>query len=208
VDAVLSNIGTLASHDIFLAYSIIYVAIIFGGNIAGFTAFWVAFRGGLGVWGVPWVVITIFFAGMTGDLLWYAAGRKLRETSFGGWIKRRLPGHDSFEDHIERRTMRWMLLAKFVYGSNFPLIFSIGWTQRVPLRRFIKISFLALIVWLPILLGVSYGLYASLSPLVVLENAFRDIELLIAGIAIFILVQYFLVRIFRRLLGRNGKNTG
>lgn len=203
MDAFLSHISLFASHNIVSAYVIVYLGTIFLGNIAAFTSLWLAFKGVFGAWGVLAVIFSMLLAGVTGDVIWYFMGRKLRETGLGNWFKRRMPGHATFENHIERRGLRYMLFAKFLVGSNFPLIFSIGWTRRLPFRTFFKNSLLALVIWMPIILGVSYGLYASLSPLAALQSTFKELELLVGGIAFFIILQYALLAAFRKLLGKN-----
>lgn len=205
MDALLTQAGQLASQNLVLAYFIIYLAVIFFGNIAVFTALWLAFRGALGWLGVPAVIVVSFAATFTGDLVWFSLGWRLRETRFGNWIKRRMPGHEAFENHIEQRGPRYMFIAKFISGSNPPLNFSLGWTRRVEYRRYLRNSILALSLWLPVVVGASYGLYASLEPLAELQHAFHDGELLVAGVLIFVIVQYLLVAILKRLFGRNGK---
>jgi len=80
VSTLVADIGLLASQNLFLAYFIIYIATIFLGNISAFASFWIVFQGYFGMWGVPFLILTIFLADVTGDLLWYALGRATRDT--------------------------------------------------------------------------------------------------------------------------------
>jgi membrane protein DedA with SNARE-associated domain len=203
VDIISSQFAALASQNIFLAYLIVYVATIFLGNIGAFTSFWVAFQGGLGTWGVPGVIIAAFAANVSGDLLWYAMGRTLRATRLGAWIKRRFPNHEKFDEHIAERGPRWMLFAKFAYGSNFPILFSLGWA-RFPFHRFFRRSLLAIALWLPIIIGVSYGLYSSLSPLAAIATIKHFEVLFLAGLVGFIILQIILGKIIGKVFGKNG----
>jgi membrane protein DedA with SNARE-associated domain len=205
MDALASQVAALAGHNLLLAYLVVYLATIFLGNIGAFLALWAAFEGGLGAWGVPGVLTAAFAANVTGDMLWYSMGRWLRTTRFGGWIKRRAPQHEKIEAHVAERGPRWMLFAKFAYGSNFPIIFAIGWTQ-LPFGRFFRRSLLAIAIWLPVILGVSYGLYSSLSPLAAVIEIKHFELLFLAGLILFIILQFALVRFFEKVFGKNGED--
>lgn len=197
MDIISSHVALLASQNIFFACLIVYAATIFLGNIGAFTSLWVAFQGGLGPWGVPFVLIAVFAANVTGDTLWYTLGRTLRATRFGNWLKRRAPNHEKIEAHVVKRGPRWMLIGKFAYGSNFPIIFAIGWT-RLPFPQFFRRSLLAIAIWLPVILGVSYGLYSSLSPLAAVQTIKHFEILFLAALVAFIVLQYILAKIIKK----------
>lgn len=201
----LTNIGVLSSHDLFLAYFIIYIATIFLGNISAFAGFWFIFQGYLGAWGVPLLVITIFLADMSGDLLWYTLGRTLRGTRFGGWVKNHLPGYHKAEAKVEKHGKRLIFLSKFLYASAFPVIFSVGWTQ-MEFKKFFKNSVFSILVWLPILLGLAYGVISGLWPLhdVFLVKNFEWAFLV--GLIVFIILDYFLARIIGKLFTKRGRD--
>lgn len=204
VDTFIAQIAAFAGHNLFLAYLVIYCATIFLGNIGAFVSLWVAFSGAFGAWGVPGVLIAAFAANVTGDLIWYSMGRKLRSTRFGNWLKRRAPNHEKIEAHVAERGPRWMLFAKFAYGSNFPIIFALGWT-RLPFPQFFRRSLLAIAIWLPIILGVSYGLYSSLSPLAAIATIKHFELLFLAGLVAFIVLQYVLAKIVGKFFEKNGE---
>jgi len=194
--------ATFASQHLALAYLIAYGVTIFLGNIGAFISLWLAFQGALGAWGIPGVLIAAFAANVTGDILWYSMGRYLRTTGLGAWIKRRFPNHGRFDDHIAERGPRWMLFAKFAYGMNFPIIFSLGWAQ-FPFRRFIRRSLLAIAIWLPVILGVSFGLYSSLSPLAAMLTLKRLELVFLAALIAFIVLQQIMAHVLDKFFTKN-----
>lgn len=211
----LTNIGLLAGQNPFLAYFIIYLVTIFLGNISAFASLWLALRGYLGTWGVPWILLTIFAAEATGDLLWYALGRTLRETRFGNFVKNHLPGHSKIEQNLERNGRNWIFLSKFLYGSTFPIIFLVGWT-KTDFKKFFQTSLVALLLWLPILTGLAYGLIFSLTPLgaiAAFKVIFKKFEFVFFfGLGLFVVADYFLAKAFkiiaaRRFLRENDGST-
>jgi membrane protein DedA with SNARE-associated domain len=200
VDAFLSHLGLLGSQNILLACLVVYAATIFFGNIAAFTSLWIAFEGSFGPWGVLLVLVAMTCAGLTGDTLWFSLGRLLRKTRVGRWMKNRIPNHEKIEQHLEQNGRRWMLFGKFAYGSNVPVIFSIGWSGMVPFRVFFRNSLLAVSIWLPVLLGVSYALHSGLAPLASAVRTVRDLEVLfLVALVLFILVQYGLAKVVERV---------
>jgi membrane protein DedA with SNARE-associated domain len=202
MDVFSSAATAFASQHLVLAYLIAYGATIFLGNIGAFISLWLAFQGALGAWGIPGVLIVAFAANVTGDMLWYSLGRGLRSTRVGAWIKRRFPNHGRFDDHIVERGPRWMLFAKFAYGTNFPILFSLGWAQ-FPFRRFIRRSLLAIAIWLPVILGVSFGLYSSLSPLAAVLTLRRLEIIFLVALVAFVVLQWAVGRVIEKLFRRN-----
>jgi membrane protein DedA with SNARE-associated domain len=195
----------LASHNPFLAYAIIYVSTIFLGNISAFVSFWIIAQTNFGFWGFPLLIVTIFCSDFTGDLLWYSLGRKLRGTRFGLWIKNHLPGHARIESMLDRNGKQWLFLSKFIFGSAPPVIFLIGWTG-MEFKIFLKNSIYSILLWLPILIGLAYGLISGLSPLNAVAD-FKEFEwTFVVGLLLFIILDYFAAMGFgaliRKILGR------
>lgn len=199
--SIISNAGLLASQSPFLAYFIIYLGTIFLGNISAFASFWFVFQGYLGPSGIPFLILAIFLADLTGDLLWYSLGRTFRDTRLGNWIKRRLPWHEKIEKALVRNGKGWLFLSKFLYGSAFPIIFSIGW-MKMGFAKFLRNSVLSILLWLPILLGLVYGLVSGLSPLKAV-SIFKNFELVFfIGLALFIFVDYFLAKLIAKIFNK------
>jgi membrane protein DedA with SNARE-associated domain len=204
MDVLLAQTATIAGQNPLLAYLLAFFGTIFFGNVGAFLSFWAAFQGGFGVWGVPSIILTAFAAGITGDCLWYAMGRGLHATRLGNWIKKRFPNHGRFSERIERKGPRWMLFAKFAYGSNFPIIFSLGWA-RFPFHRLFRRSLLAIVIWLPIILGLSYGLYSSLSPIAGAAEIKHFETLFLLGLILFIILQFVFSKVIERFFSKNDR---
>lgn len=195
---ILPHLVSSASQNVPLAYFIIYLGTIFVGNVTAFVSFWVVMKGGFGAWGVPLLIVAIFLADLSGDLLWYTLGRTLHDTRFGNWIKRRIPNYERVEAMLNKNGSALIIFAKFVYASSFPVIFSIGWT-RMGFKRFIKSSVLSILIWLPILIGLAFGLVSGLSPLSAIST-FKDFEwIFLIGLILFIFLDYLLARVIGRL---------
>ena len=206
MDLLSSQVAALAGQNIFLAYLIVYLAAIFIGNIGVFVALWVAFQGGFGAWGVPFTLLAAACGNLTGDTLWYTMGRTLRMTRAGNWLRTRSGLYrrhgEKIEARVTERGRRWMLFGKFAYGTNFPIIFAIGWS-RLPYRAFLRRSLLAVTLWLPVILGVSYGLYSGLAPLGAAIATVKEFEVaFLVGLAGFIVLQYFLAKIVAKFFNR------
>lgn len=205
----MDNIGLLASQNQLLAYFIIYIGIVFVGNVTSFASFWLVFRGYFGPFGVPMLLFIVFCADLTGDVFWFSLGRATRNTRFGNWIRGRLPKwHDRVEQAFATNGRKWIILSKFIYSAAFPVIFSAGWS-RMTFDRFIRHSLVSILAWLPVLLGLAYGLFSGLAPLAAL-SAFHDFELLfLVGLAAFVVLDYFLSKIMGRIFqdGNGGEHA-
>lgn len=197
----IDTLRILADQNLFLAFFIIYLGTIFFGNISAFATFWIAFRGGFGAWGIPLAALVIFAAEVSGDMLWYSLGSTLRDTRLGTFLKNRLPNHEKLESKIQTKIVRMVVLSKFIYASSFPIIFMIGWS-RVAFKRFFRASSLTLAAWVPLLMGIAYGLFSSLSPLGAIAT-FRQFEInFFIGIAAFIVANYFLTKLVKFVFGK------
>lgn len=194
-----ATVALLASHNPLVAYFIIYLATIFFGNISAFVSFWIIAQTNFGIWGFPLLILVVFGADFSGDMLWYTLGRKLRNTRFGEWVKNHLPGHAKAETTLQNHGRYWIYFSKFIVGSAPPVIFLIGWTG-MPTRQFAKNSIYSILLWLPILTGVAYGLVSGLSPLGTI-NDFKKFEWnFLIGIALFIFMNHLIARFASKLL--------
>jgi membrane protein DedA with SNARE-associated domain len=202
----LTNIGLIASQNKFLAYFIVYIITIFLGNISAFAGFWMAVRGFFGSWSVPFLILTIFAADVSGDLLWYSLGSTLRDTRFGNWVKNRIRGHEKIEARLRKNGARWIFVSKFLYASSFPIIFTVGWC-KVSFRKFFRTSLLSILLWVPILSAIAYGLTIGLYSLGSLA-IFKQIEIFFfVGLGLFLLADYFAAKAMRKVFGGNGNGV-
>lgn len=203
----LTDIGLIASQNHFLAYFIVYLVTIFLGNISAFAGFWIAARGFFGSWGIPFLILTIFVADISGDLLWYSLGSALRDTRFGNWVKNRIRGHEKIEARLHKNGAHWIFVSKFLYASSFPIIFTVGWC-KVGFKKFFKTSLLSILLWVPILSAIAYGLTLGLYSLGSLA-IFKRLEVIFfVGLGLFLLADYFAAKIMRKIFGGNGNGNG
>ena len=202
----LTNVGLLAGQNHFLAYFIVYIAVIVLGNLSAFAAFWIVFHGFFGSWGLPLLILTIFLADITGDLLWFSLGSTLRDTRAGNFIKNHLPHHEKIEAKIHKSGTKLIFMSKFIYASALPVLFCFGWF-KTDFKKFFKASILSILLWLPVLTLLAFGLFSGLAPLYAIK-IFKNFEItFLIGLALFILVDYFIARLFKKIFG-NGNGNG
>jgi len=174
------------------AYFIIYIATVFLGNISAFVSFWIIFEANFGIIGFSFLILTVFLSDMTGDLLWYSLGRSLRGTRFGLWVETHMPGHAKAEALVQRKGRQWLFLSKFVLGFAPPVVFSIGWSG-MKFKTFYRNSLLSILLWLPILMGLAYGIVSGLAPLAATD--FRRLEwVALIGFFLFVVLDYALAK--------------
>lgn len=194
-----ANFQVLVGENIRLAYVLIYFGTILLGNLAAFSALWVAFQGEFGRFGVPLVMGTIFLGEVTADFLWYTMGRLLSHTRFGNFIRRHIPRMEKIDAHIQRNAAKWIFLAKFLYSSNFPILFAVGWA-KIDFKRYFRTSVKAIAVWVPFIIGLVYLLFSTLS-LVRAQSVAKRIEVVfLIGLIMFILANYAMKAVIQRLV--------
>lgn len=204
---ILNDLGLLASQNQFLAYFIIYAATIFLGNISAFASFWVVLQGGFGPWGVPLLLATVFLAEVSGDALWYSMGYTLHGTRLGNFIRNRFTNqHEKLSKIFENNGYGWIILSKFLYASSFPIIFTCGWVG-VPVKKFLRISFVSAGIWLPILLALSVGLFSGLTPLRAISIFKRFETVFLIALASFFIADYFIIKVFKVIFRKNLEYT-
>ena len=180
------------------------------GNISAFVSFWLVFAANIGIFGFLGLVVTIFLADTTGDLLWYSLGRSLRGTNVGFWLETHIPWHDKIEAMVQRKGQRWIFLSKFAFGFALPVMFSIGWSG-MEFKKFYKNSLLSTVIWLPVIVGLSYGIVSGLAPLAATD--FRKLEwVALGGFVLFIILDFAIAKgveiLAKRFLGSDDETPG
>jgi membrane protein DedA with SNARE-associated domain len=187
------------------AYFVIYLAVTLFGNIAAFVSLWIIFAANLGPFGLLAFVLAVFLADTSADILWFSLGQSLRDTRFGLWVETHIPGHAKAAALFQSKGRKWLVFSKFVLGFAPPVVFSIGWSG-MDFKTFYKNSLLATILWLPVLLGISYAIISGLTPLA--ASDFRRIEwVVLCGFVLFIALDYVLAKGIK-LLARRFIETG
>lgn len=187
-----NEIAAIVGQNTFTAYLFIYVGTIFFGNVASFASFWLAYAGVFGKYGVLSMLGMMLFADITGDILWYSLGRALRDTRPGNWVKGKLPRPmQKFEEYVEHHQTRLVALSKFIMGSSFFIMVSVGWA-RMDFNAFLRTTARSIVVWAVILLALSYGLFSAFN-LVGAKTVFHKLEVMLgAGIAAFLLLDFLI----------------
>lgn len=204
MDSIAVGINAFARNDALWAFLIAYGGAIVAGNIAAFVTFWVGFLANLESWRMMVFFGFIAAGEVTGDCFYFTLGHLLRGTKFGAWVERRVPGHGKVEHAIQGKSRRLLYLSKFAYGSGGMVVFSLGWTGSMPFRKFVKNSILSIIVALPVVFMIAYGLFSGLSPLAGIDE-FKHIErLLLLGIIAFFVLEWALSKVVRAVVG-NGE---
>jgi membrane protein DedA with SNARE-associated domain len=177
-----------------------YLATVCLGNIAAFVSFWIIFAANFGIIGFLLLVLTIFLADMTTDLIWYSTGRSLRDTRFGGWLETHIPGHAKAEAMLQRKGKQWIFISKFMIGFAPAAAFSIGWSG-MEFKKFYKNSVLSILLWLPILTGLSYGIVSASAAIAIAD--FKKIEwIIMGGLFFFIVLNYAIASGAKELANR------
>jgi membrane protein DedA with SNARE-associated domain len=205
--SVVAAASFFARHNAVLVFGTVYVVTIFAGNISAFINFWLSFALNLAGWQVMAVFGVVAAGQLTGDCMWFGLGRVLRNTKFGAWIKRRMPGHDKAEDTLQRKGRRILYLSKFAYGSAAFVAFSLGWTG-MHFKIFARNAAIAIVIALPVVFIMAYGLFVGLSPLSAVR-LFKHIELLLLfGIAAFFALEYLLSKAAKFILADKMNGNG
>ena len=186
-----------------LAYLILFAGMFIEGEIFILTALVFAWQG-LMEWEV---IVPITFVGVIlGDLAWYALGRFSKGSKIGLWAERKFPGyHDWMDVNFVGRYTRMAIFSKFLYFVNrlTPLI--AGW-HKMELKRFLKIHFIAAVLWLGTMLFIGHFLGAFIE-LIGPHKVLRNMGYLVLGlVVVFIGGEYLLKTIFsKRLKKEAGK---
>jgi membrane protein DedA with SNARE-associated domain len=174
-------------------YIVLYFSTIILGNAVAFSAFVVAFLGGLGPWGMLGVTVTVTLADLSGDSLWFILGKKLCGTKIGNFIKSHLPHHDLIAKHIHEDSLKWLYLSKFLSSVTAPFLFLLGWSQNVSMRKFFEANVKTTIFWIAILLVGSSIIGSGLLPFVS-ADFFKKIEFTVTVVVVSIFIFQFLVK--------------
>lgn len=183
----------------FLAYTIIFIGMLFEGEVFLFTAFFLASGGYID----PMDTLFFVVAGtLSGDVLWYLVGPYAEKIGFIKKILSRVAG--KIDDQLKKRPVFTILISKFIYGFHRPTLLRAK-LAGISLRQFINIAFPASIAWiaaiaaLAVLFSASIGLFKT-------YLKFAEIGLLI-GIGIFILADYLISQFYRKKFSSNSDTT-
>ena len=174
-------------------YIVLYFSIIILGNSVTLSAFLLAFLGGLGPWGMLSVTITTILADLTGDTFWFTLGRKLHGTKFGNLIKNHLPHHELIHKHVDKDSLKWLYVSKFLSSFTAPFLFLVGWSQKVEYDHFFKAVYKTTAFWIFVLITTSTVIGSGLLPFVTIKS-FRKLEIVITTIVVLTIALEILMK--------------
>lgn len=180
-----------------LGYALVFIGMIFEGEILIFTSLFLARQGFLEL---SYAVITLFSGSLFGDLLWYWSGIYLGNSKWRvGRLIYKWFGHltKPFEGHLVKRPFYTTFISKFVYGVHHPLLLRLG-VLEIKILDYIKIDALAIFLWMMIIgsLGYFAGAYFHL-----IRQYLRIAEIgLVIGVVIFIVASHFVSNYLKKRL--------
>lgn len=187
-------------QNIFLAYFLFYLAIIFLGNVFSFIGFLLIIKLQLGLEYLFLMFMVVFLADISGDVLWFHLGKFLRDTKLGYFILNRFNKHNlKFEEIVNKNGMKWYFFAKFFYTSSI-FVFILGWSQK-EFKKFIKTSLVITVFVVLVIYGLSVGIVVGLTSLANVVKTFNKFEwLFIVGLPLFILLEFIISKIIKKIL--------
>jgi len=167
-----------------LGYLLVFIGMIFEGDIFLFTTGFLTFQRFFD----PGDMLAILLSGaLVGDLLWFWVGQLLDDSDhwFSRWaIKLAKP----FDSHLLKMPFRTILLSKFAYGLHHPILLRAG-VLRLRFRDYVKFDLLATVLWVVAVGGLGYFSGASFR---VVRHYLKYTEFaLLASLVIFLVVWHF-----------------
>jgi membrane protein DedA with SNARE-associated domain len=180
----------LETHQL-LVYLVIFLAMVFEGDVILFSSFFLAHYGHLNLFGV----ISVSVCGaLIGNILWYRFGKYLEEIIFIEKYAKK------FSTLIDRQLcsnlFRMILLSKFTYGLHHLTIMRSG-AMKVDFKKYFKFDFFSTLIWIGVIGGLGYVFSVSL---VILKHYFRFAQ-------IAILFGFLILLFFSYLFSKAGKKA-
>lgn len=186
---ILAAISSLGAWN----YLIIFVAMIIEGDPFLFSAFFLAHEG---VFGVPTLLLVVFFGVLVGDLFWYWLGIKIDKhgSRLVSWAEKIAA---PFDEHLISRTFHTIFISKFTYGTYHAILVRAG-MLRFPIRRFIGYDAVSTLVWIAVVGGLGYFSSYSFS---LIKQYMKIAEIgLLAGVLFFIFLSKYISKRSRQIL--------
>lgn len=134
-----------------LGYILIFLAMVFEGDIALFTA---AFLTNLGLFDPLTASATAIAGVLIGDWLWYEAGKHLHRLPH--FLSSRIEKVATpFDEKLSARPFHTLFLTKFAYGIHHLVLLRSG-SIRLSLARFLAADIPASLIWFSVISGLGY----------------------------------------------------
>jgi membrane-associated protein len=193
------NLEFFVANHPFWAYGILFGGMFIEGEAFVLTAIIFAWQG-LMDWRL--IAAVTFIGVMLGDIAWYFLGRLGQESKIGLWLKKKFPAyHEWMDKNFISRYSKMAFLCKFLYFVNrlTPLI--AGW-HKMEMRKFLKIHFMAAVLWLATMMVIGY-LFGFIIEAAGARVIFKKMEWVFVGFAvIFITGEILLKKLFSKKIGK------
>jgi len=170
-----------------LAYLIIFIAMIFEGDVVLFLAFYLAHQGYFKLSNIIAVAIVGI---LLGDLGWYHIGKYLENAPLIKNYFKKIGGPIDY--HLKKNPFRAIFISKFMYGIHHALLMRAG-ALRVNLKKFFQIDILASLTWIAAIGLIGYFSSASIS---MTKHYIKYTEI---GVLIGIMILFLITRSISRL---------
>lgn len=182
-----------------LIYSLIFLSLLFEGEVVLFTAFYLMHLRYLSFGYTSIIAISAIFLG---DILWYRFGHYLERTiPFAHrWLSKVT---SPIDNSLAKRPLITLFVSKFTYGFYRPTLMRCG-VLKVPFSRFIKIDILASICWIVLIGTLAYTTSFSM---IYFKRYFKYLEIgLLIWLIFIFLFNYIISRIVKKSVIKNSLN--
>ncbi len=140
-------------HHQFLAYVIIFLGLIFEGEVVVISAGILAHLGALNFW---FALLFILVGGLTKTFIGYHIGKMIHdrwhETKFLKYIEKRVL---NIMPHFNQKPFWSIFISKFIFGINNMVIIFSGY-EKIDFKKYLKAEVSATLTWAPLLLSLGY----------------------------------------------------
>lgn len=171
---------------------ILFFAMFFDANLMIIIGIFVISSGRLNPWAIAGIIIS---GAYLEQLVWFGVGRLMKKSSLlSRWVTKAVGRYDT---HIINRSIRSLLLTKFIYGTHRATLLRSGMLD-IAFKKFSKSSAVVVVFWLGIV--GTFGFAFSLSYFAV-KTYLKYAEFgLLAIVIIFFSAQYFVSKSLKKEL--------
>ena len=178
----------LVEHHQVLAYVLIFIGLIFEGEVVLISTGILSHLGALNVW---FALFFILSGGLLKTILGYYLGvlihKKWNKTKFLEYIEKRVL---NIMPHFNQKPFWSIFISKFIFGVNHMVIIFSGY-EKINYKKYLTAEISATIIWAPLLLILGY--FFSYTALHVSKEIWR--------FSLVILILMILFFLFDKLIG-------
>ena len=177
-------LGHIIEHHQSLAYGLIFLGLVFEGEITLISAGVLAHLGSLNLW---LVLVFVFSGGFIKTLLGYYVGTVLqknyKQKRFLKYIERKVL---YFIPEFGQKPFWSIFLSKFIMGANYLVVIFSGY-KKIDYRTYLKAEITSTIIWAPLL--ISLGYFFSYTALHISRKVGRFLLIIVTFTIIFLLID-------------------